>query len=190
MTTPAGSGPHFLFLLTSTRREGNAEALARHAAVALPADAQQTWLRLDEHPLPPFADLRHASAQAWQPTVEGHACTLLEATLAATDIVFVTPVYWYSLPASAKLYLDHWSAWLRAPGWDFKARMAGKSLRAVITLSDSDPRPSEPLQQTLRLTADYMAMRWVGAVVGEGNRPGDVLRDSRALAEAQALFTR
>ena len=38
---------------------------------------------------------------------------LLDATLAATDLVFVAPVYWYSLPAAAKLYLDYWSAWLR-----------------------------------------------------------------------------
>ena len=189
MTSPAPGGAHFLFLLASARRDGNAETLARHAAAGLPAGTRQTWLRLDEHPLPPFADLRHASAGPWQPAVEGPARTLLEATLAATDLVFVTPVYWYSLPASAKLYLDHWSAWLRAPGWDFKARMAGKSMWAVTALSDSDLSLAAPLEGTLRLTAGYMEMRWAGLLAGEGNRPGDVRNDHAALARAVSFFT-
>lgn len=179
---------HFLFLLASTRAGGNAETLARAASAALPPAVQQTWLRLDEHPLPPFVDRRHESAAAWAPDVEGESRFLLEATLAATDVVFVAPVYWYSLPASAKLYLDHWTAWLRAPGWDFKSRMSGRTLWAVTALSDSDSRLADPLRDTLRLTADYMHMRWGGILIGEGNRPGDVHTDSRALTAAKAFF--
>lgn len=190
MTTPARPQAHFLFLLASGRRDGNSEALARRAAAQLPAGTTQTWLRLDEHPLPPFADLRHTSSASWLPTVDGDARRLLEATLAATDLVFVAPVYWYSLPASAKLYLDHWTAWLRAPGWDFKARMAGKSLWAVSALSDSDPALAAPLTETLRLTAGYMQMEWRGALLGEGNRPGDVHQDARASAAAAEFFPR
>jgi NAD(P)H-dependent FMN reductase len=180
--------PHFVFVVASARRDGNSETLARHAAASLPAGARQTWLRLDEHPLPPFADLRHADAAAWQPTIEGPARVLLETTLAATDLVIVSPVYWYSLSAAAKLYLDHWTAWLRAPGWDFKARMAGKTLWGVTALSDGDPALASPLQETLRLTADYMGMPWGGVLLGAGNRPGDVRRDARALAAAAEFF--
>lgn len=190
MTTAAETTAHFLFLLASARRNGNAETLARQAAAQLPASATQTWLRLDEHSLPPFADLRHATDVPWTPAIDGNARKLLEATLAATDLVFVTPVYWYSLPASAKLYLDHWTAWLRSPGWDFKARMAGKSLWAVTALSDRDPALAAPLTETLRLTADYMQMRWRGALLGAGNRPGDVLQDSHATAAAADFFAR
>lgn len=180
--------PHFLFLIASARRGGNSEQLARRAATSLPPGTRQTWVHLDEHPLPPFADRRHESTTAWAPTIEGESRFLLEATLAATDLVIVAPVYWYSLPASAKLYLDHWTAWLRAPGWDFKPRMAGKSLWAVSVLSDSDPRLAHPLVETLRLTAEYMSMRWAGALLGEGNRPGDIAQDSRAQADSANFF--
>jgi NAD(P)H-dependent FMN reductase len=190
MTAPAPSGAHFLFLVASARRDGNSETLARHAAAQLPAAVRRTWLHLDDHPLPAFADLRHTGETAWAPTVTGPARSLLEATLAATDLVFVAPVYWYSLPAAAKLYLDHWTAWLRAPGWNFKARMAGKSLWAVSTLSDRDPALAAPLVDTLRLTADYMQMRWRGALLGEGNRPGDVRQDARAFAQAAEFLVR
>ena len=49
----------FLFVLGSARRDGNTELLARRAAAALPADVEQQWIRLIDHPLPDFTDLRH-----------------------------------------------------------------------------------------------------------------------------------
>ncbi len=188
ISTPS-SGRQFLFLVSSARREGNSEQLARRAAAALPVSSSQTWLNLADLPLPAFDDRRHVSAENWTPTVEGHARTLLAATLGATDLVLVAPVYWYSLPAAAKLYLDHWSAWLRVPGWDFKARMAGKTLWAVSSFSDTDPRFAEPLKESLRLSAEYLHMRWGGQLLGSGNRPGDVLNDQAALAAAARFFT-
>lgn len=177
-----------LFVIASARRDGNTEQLARRAARALPDTVPQAWIHLDDYPLPPFADQRHASTTPWAPAVEGPARTLLEATLAATEIVIVAPVYWYSLPASAKLYLDHWTSWLRAPGWDFKARMAGKTLRGISVSSDGDPASATPLRETLRLTADYMAMRWGGLLLGAGNRPGEVLQDATTAGAAEKFL--
>lgn len=189
-SVPADGSPrHFVFILGSARRDGNAETLARTAAAALPAATAQTWLPLADHSLPPFADLRHADATPWTPEIAGPARTLLEHTLAATDLVIVSPVYWYSLSAATKLYLDHWTAWLRAPGWDFKARMAGKTLWGVTALSDTDLALAAPLEGTLRLTAGYMQMRWGGLLAGEGNRPGDVRQDAAALARAGKFFS-
>lgn len=178
----------YLFVIASARRAGNSELLARHAARALPGAAGQEWLHLADHPLPPFHDLRHAGPETWSPAVEGPARVLLEATLAATDVVLVSPVYWYSLPAAAKLYLDHWTAWLRAPGWDFKARMAGRNLRGISVSSDGDPAAAAPLRETLRLTAYYMGMHWGGLLLGAGNRPGDVLQHAPSLAAADRFL--
>lgn len=183
------SSRRFLFLLSSSRRDGNSEQLARRAATGLPATDTQIWLNLADLPLPAFADLRHATGDNWKPVIKGHARTLLEATLAATDLVLVAPVYWYSLPATAKLYLDHWSAWLRAPGYDFKARMAGKTMWAVSSYSDTDPRFAEPLKETLRLSADYLHMHWGGHLLGSGNRPGEVQQDKKSFTAADRFFT-
>src|SRR5690242_3664785 len=96
----------FLFLVASARREGNTETLARIAASSLPSDIEQQWIHLDEFPLERFEDIRHHAGKnnPW-PLPRGNEKYLLEATLAATDIVFVTPLYWYSLPSSAKLYI-------------------------------------------------------------------------------------
>jgi hypothetical protein len=178
----------FTFLLASARRGGNSERLAGRAAEALPDEWGQSWLRLSDLPLAPFVDRRHPAVDYPEPC--GVERLLLDETLAATDLVFVVPLYWYSLPSSAKTYLDYWSGWLRAPGTDFRGRMAGKTLWGVCVLSDEDPRRADPLIGTLEITAGYMAMNFGGVLLGYGNRPGDVLVDSAALARAEVFFRR
>ena len=176
----------FLFLVASAREDGAAETLARRAAQGLGND-QQRWIRLADLPLDPFVDIRHVGEGTYPPP-QGHARTLLNATLKATDLVFVAPVYWYGLPAWAKLYLDHWSGWMRVPGVDFKAQMAGKRLWALTIVSDETPASAEPLLGCLRLTADYMGMQWGGALIGNANKPADILNDQEALRKAEVFL--
>ncbi len=172
-----------LVLLGSAREGGNTERLARRAVEGLPAGTAVRWLRLAGLPLEPFQDLRHAGGYG-PPT--GNAAALLEATLAATDLVVAAPTYWFGLPAAVKLYLDHWSAWLRAPGVEFKARMAGKTLWAITVNSGApgEVASSRPLIEQLRLTAAYFPMRFGGALVGHGSKPGEVEQDQAAMEEA------
>ena len=176
----------FLFLLASARPSGNTELLARRAASALPEGVRQHWLRLAEHPLPPFVDHRHGSQRFPEP--KGVERLLLDATLEATDIVFVTPLYWYSLPSSAKLYRDYWSAWMRTSDGGFLQWMSGKTTWVVTTVSGENAAAADPMINALRLTADYARMRWGGLLVGHGDRPGDVLTHAPSLAAANVLF--
>lgn len=178
----------FLFLLAGARPGGNTEALARAAAAQLPAHTRQTWLDLRELPLAAFEDVRHAGDGVY-PQPEGNERILLDATLAADDLVIASPLYWYSVSASAKLYLDHWSGWLRVPGADFKARMRGKTMWAVSTLSSTDRTTTDPMLGTLRLSAEYLGMRWGGALLGYANRPGDITQDTAALTAAKTFFS-
>ncbi len=110
----------FLFVLGSARPDGNSALLARRAAEQLPPDVEQQWIDLTAHPLPEFEDLRHDSDHV-RPT-EGTTALLLDATLAATDLVIVSPLYWYAVSAQTKRYLDHWSGWLRTPAWTSRTR--------------------------------------------------------------------
>lgn len=178
----------FLFLLSSGRPEGNAELLARRAAAQLPRGTPQDWVNLSSLALPPFEDLRHTASGF--PAPHGVLEELYQRTVAATEVVFVAPTYWYSLPAPAKLYLDHWSGFARAPGRDFRAAMAGRSLWLVTVNSDlpGEDGASEPAVGMMRLTARYMRMYWHGALIGHGNRPGDVLDDTAAIAAAERYF--
>ncbi|MCA6096077.1 NAD(P)H-dependent oxidoreductase [Streptomyces sp. SCA3-4] len=187
-TEHADPARSFLFLLGSARVDGNTEALAREAAAQLPSHTVQQWLRLSELPLPAFEDRRHTeSGSRTEPT--GNERLLLDATLEATDLVVVSPLYWYSVTAATKLYMDHWGAWLHTPEVRFKQRMQGKTLWAITTTSHDDSALADPLVGMLRSTADYLGMRWGGSLIGHGNRPGDVLRsDTAALTDAKSLF--
>ncbi|MFC9927012.1 flavodoxin family protein [Streptomyces sp. NPDC127190] len=179
----------FLFVLGSARAEGNTELLARAAAEQLPADVEQQWIRLAELPLPDFADLRHGSDHA-QPPSDSAEALLLDATLAATDIVIASPLYWYSVSGLTKRYLDYWSGWLRTPGADFRATLAGRTLWGIAALAAEEPSVADPYLGTLNNSAAYMGMRFGGVLLGNGTAPGDVLKDTEALARAKTFFDR
>jgi hypothetical protein len=180
-------GSDFLFLLGSARYDGNTEHLARHAARSLPDSVKQTWIHLLDHALPLFEDIRHHETRKYSLTSDSER-VLLDATLAATDLVIASPVYWYSVSASVKLYLDHWSAWMRLDGVDFRARMGGKTLWSISALSDDDWSGAQPLIDMMKFGADYMKMNWGGALLGYGNRPGDILNHVDSLERAATFF--
>lgn len=178
----------FLFILGSARHDGNTELLARAAARSLPSPVKQKWIHLLDHALPLFEDIRHHDSRTYSIASQNER-VLLDSTLEATDIVIASPVYWYSISAATKLYLDHWSAWMRLDGVDFKARMTGKTLWAISALSDEDWSGAQPLIDTLRLSAEYMKMTWGGVLLGYGNRPGDVLSHADSLGRATKFFS-
>lgn len=177
-----------LVLLASARADGNAELMARAAVAALPAQVEVRWLRLAELALPPFVDIRHQGSGHY-PEPEGDLGRALKDTLWATELLVAAPLYWYSMPAPLKLYLDHWSGFMRVPGLDFKPQMAGKTMFLLCaTSSGEEPHLAAPLVDSLRLSADYLKMRWGGCVLGDGSRPGDVLKDEAAMAAAARLL--
>ncbi|MER6470403.1 flavodoxin family protein [Streptomyces collinus] len=177
----------FLFVLGSARLDGNTELLARAAAEQLPADVEQRWIRLAEHPLPDFEDVRHDSDRV-RPSSDTATGLLLDETLAATDLVIASPLYWYSVSSLTKRYLDYWSGWLRTPGLGFRAGMAGHTLWGVAALADREPSVAGPLVGTLNNSAAYLGMRFGGVLLGNGSAPGDVAKDTEALARAKTFF--
>jgi multimeric flavodoxin WrbA len=175
----------FLFLLASARSDGNTVSLARAAAEQLPGDTEQRWLDLARLPLADYVDARHAD-EPW-PQQENEEL-LRQATLAATDIVIASPLYWYSMSSYAKRYLDYWSKWLATPDPNFRADMAGRTLWGVTAMAHRQAVVAEPLSLTLHHTAAYMGMRFGGVLLGNGSRPGQVLADERAMVQAKAFF--
>lgn len=177
-----------LILIASTRSGGNAETLAKAAVDGLPPGAEVRWQRRAALSLPPFEDIRH-NGDGQYPAPTGDLARLLDDTLWATGLVIATPLYCYSLATPLKLYLDHWSAFLRVPGLEFKARMAGKTMFVLCATSSGDePHLAQPLVDSLRYSAELLQMRWGGHVLGDGSRPGDVLKDATALQAAAQLL--
>jgi multimeric flavodoxin WrbA len=172
---------HHLFIVSSTREEGhlgNTEWLARRAAAALPEAATQSWLHLARLVLPPFTDVRHTAGS--YPMPEGDLRRLLDATMAASHIVFVSPVYWYSIPAPLKTYIDHWSAWLRVPGLPFKSRDGAQD-----AVADHDPAGTGQGAADDRFGAAVCAVSWRCA--GAARCGARAVHRTRVRNDAEAL---
>ncbi|MEU7031307.1 NAD(P)H-dependent oxidoreductase [Streptomyces sp. NPDC046275] len=175
----------FLFVLGSSRADGNSEILARAAAAHLPAGVAQRWVDLNRIELPDFQDGRHESGEH---AVSAGEELLRRATVEATDVVIVSPLYWYSLSAQTKRYLDYWSGWLNVPGSDFKERMAGGTLWGVTAMAHDEHVVADGLVTGLSLSAAYLRMRFGGVLTGTGSRPGRVRADEGAMSRARTFF--
>lgn len=167
----------FAFMLGGAREGGATELLARRAAGGLPTAAERSWLRLSGLSFPTQAG----------PAAEGAEKKLLDATMEHTDIVVVSPLYWYSVSAQTKLYLDYWALWMTCPGLDFRARMGGKTLWAVSTYARGEARDAQPLVGMLEQTARYLGMAWGGALLCRARSTGQ-LADCDAGRDATAFF--
>jgi putative NADPH-quinone reductase len=177
----------FLFIVASARERGhigNTEWLARQAATNLPEGVQQTWLHISHMQLPPFTDIRHTTGV--YPPPKDDLRTLLDATMACSDLVLVAPVYWYSFPSSLKTYLDHWSAWMRVEGLPFKQEMARKRMHLITTSGDREK--AEPMIQSAKLCADFLSMAFSGVLWGKGGPPSAVQADATAVAAAAGFL--
>ncbi|MER6916920.1 NAD(P)H-dependent oxidoreductase [Streptomyces sp. NPDC000594] len=181
------NGRSFLFVLGSSRADGNTETLARIAAQSLPADVTQRWIDLNELELPDFQDGRHDTDG--EPASEAEEI-LRAATVEATDIVIVSPLYWYSVSAQIKRYLDYWSGWLAVSDLDLETRMKGGTLWGVTVMADREEIRADALRTTLNHTAAYLHMKFGGVLLGNGSRPGQVRKDERALRRAETFFLR
>ena len=103
-------------------------------------------------------------------------------------LVFVSPVYWYSIPSQLKTYIDHWSGWMRTPGVPFKDSMAQKRLHLITT--SGDRAKAQPMIDSVRLCAEFLSMGWGGVLWGKGGPPGAVQADDEAVAVASGFLMR
>ena len=179
----------FLFLLGSTRSGGNTEALARQAAEQLPAGRHRPLAEPHRPRTPRRSATSPRRGARTVPPPPGDAAALLDATLAATDLVIASPLYWYSVSTPVKHYLDHWVNWLHNPGLDFKQRMAGRTLWGVTALAGSDHSAADPLVGTLRHSAAYLGMNWGGVLLGTGTRARRDRGRPEAAARAKTFFS-
>ncbi|MEF9883570.1 flavodoxin family protein [Streptomyces sp. P9-A4] len=187
MTAGATHGPNrsFLFVLGSSRADGNTEILAREAAAQLPPEVPRRWVDLNRLALPDFQDGRHETA-GW-PADENEEL-LRRATLEATDIVIASPLYWYTLSAQTKRYLDYWSGWLNVPDSDFKERMTGRTLWGVTAMAHEEHEVAEGLRTALHHSAAYLGMNFGGVLTGTASRPGRIHADEQSLLRAKTFF--
>lgn len=165
----------------SSREDGNTEALAEVTLEGVPHEK----IILREKNIFPIHDQRHTEG-GFDPVNDDYDAVISE-VLKHDTLVFVTPVYWYTVSGLLKNFIDRWSQSLRDPRYDFKALLSQKKAYILVAGGD-DPRVKAlPLIQQLKYTFQFVGMELAGYVIGKASKPGDMKYDSKAIMEAKWL---
>ena len=110
--------------------------------------------------------------------------------LEADAIIHSVPVYFWSMTAQMKAYLDRWCALFDAD-WKWHRQyyptMKGKRIGLITVCGDSNVHTADPIVHSFRSTVDMTKMNWLGAVMASAADKGDILGDEQARAKAREL---
>ena len=108
--------------------------------------------------------------------------------LEAGALVFASPVYWFTLSAQTKLFMDRLYAFLGPEGNSLK----GKRIGIVLTYGDTDPFTSGAVNalRTFQDAFSYTGSPIVGSVYGSAMDAGEIVQNEELLDEAYELGRR
>ncbi|MCG7410520.1 flavodoxin family protein [Paenibacillus sp. ACRRX] len=173
-----------MFIIQGSSREGgNTEQLTERITQGIEVET----VRLRDYKIMPIVDERHAS-EGFQ-AVEDDMNQIVEAMLNHDTLLLATPLYWYGMSGQMKLFIDRWSQCLRDDSLQFKERMQGKKVYVVIVGGPKAKLTALALVQQFKHICDFMGMTLEGYIIGRGTKPGEVLHDAEAIAEAHVLNT-
>ena len=110
--------------------------------------------------------------------------------LEADAIIHSVPVYFWSMTAQMKAYLDRWCALFDATwSWQksYYPKMKGKRIGVITVCGDPNVHTDDPVVHSFKSTADMTKMRWVGAVMASAGDKAEILKDEKAREKAFAL---
>ena len=165
-----------------TRPDGNTEALTKAATQGLVAEE----IYLKDYSIEPILDKRHAEEGFSE--VNDDYNQIIDRILPHDVLIFSTPIYWYSMTGIMKNLIDRWSQTLRDSKYpDFKKQISQKRAYVIAVGGDKPYTKGLPMIQQFQHIFDFVGITFEGYIIGEGNRPGDIDKDLKALFAAEQL---
>ncbi|MEI2365721.1 MULTISPECIES: flavodoxin family protein [Niallia] len=165
-----------------TRSNGNTALLTEKVIDGVPVDN----ILLREYTILPIMDMRH-TLEGFQKREDDYN-SIVDRILPHDILIFSTPIYWYSMSGLMKNFIDRWSHSLRDLSYpDFKAKMATKKAYVLAVGGDNPTIKGIPMIQQFQHIFDFMGIEFGGYILGNGNKPGDILEDKNAIFAAAQL---
>jgi multimeric flavodoxin WrbA len=103
----------------------------------------------------------------------------------ADGIVIASPVYWFTVSAQTKLFMDRWYALGGPEGYALK----GKRFGIVLTYADEDPFTSGAVNalRTFQDALNFIGAKIVGMVYGSAWEAGKIRENREVMAKAYEL---
>ncbi len=176
-------GQKIMVVIGSPRRKGNSATLAKRVVEG----AREAGAKVESFFLQAM-DIRACTACDACRTKLKKACIIkddmqkLYAKMKAADgIVIASPIYWFTVSAQTKLFMDRWYAL----GGDDGYELAGKKFGVVLAYADADPFTSGAVNalRTFQDAFNYLGARLVGTVYGSAWKAGEI-KKNQALMDA------
>ena len=176
-----------LVVMGSPRARGNSTLLALEAARgAREAGARVESFRLAKMDVGPCLGCDGCRKPGAAGCVRKDDVQLLHPKIRAADaLILASPVYWFTMGAHLKMFMDR----LYAFGAEGYRPLKGKGVGIILTYGDADPFVSGAVN-ALRSFQDafaYVGAPIKGMVYGSADKPGDVKTDAALMKAAHAL---
>jgi multimeric flavodoxin WrbA len=177
-----GIAMNITMFVGSSRKDGNSEQLADLVV----RDIEHKKVYIKDLNIIPIEDLRH-SPNGFQ-ALDDDYDQLIEALEKSDVIIFATPIYWYSMSGLMKNMIDRFSQAIRDERYPNLKEHLKTIQTIVIAVGGNEPRiKGLPLIQQFKYTFEFLNMPFSSYIIGEANKPGDILKDSLALSQAAWL---
>jgi multimeric flavodoxin WrbA len=171
----------------SPRRRGNSAILAEQVtAGAQAAGAEVQIFNLHEMEINPCDACDGCQSAPYSGCINGDDMQELYPELHAADaLVIASPVYWFTVSAQTKLFMDRCYAMIDADGWSLR----GKQVGIVMVYGDSDAFSSGAVNafRTFQDGFRYVGAEIVDFVHGSASDPGEIRDNERVMQQAYAL---
>jgi len=174
----------------SPRREGNSAILADQVAEgARSLGARVDSFYLHGMDIQPCDACDACQSEPYRGCVIGDDMQILYPKLHDADaLVIASPVYWFTVSAQTKLFMDRCYALAGAEGYALR----GKQVAIVMTYGDMDPFSSGAVNafRTFQDGFRFIGTEIAGFVYGSASAAGEIRQDKAAMARAYELGRR
>jgi len=176
-----------MVVIGSPRRKGNSAALAQRVADgAKDTGAQVETFFLHAMDIRPCTACDACRTKLKKDCIIKDDMKRLYPKLKAADgIVIASPIYWFTVSAQTKLFMDRWYAL----GGDDGYALAGKQFGIVLAYADADPFTSGAVNalRTFQDAFNYIGAEMVGTVYGSAWKAGEIKKNKALMDAAYAL---
>jgi multimeric flavodoxin WrbA len=171
----------------SPRKKGNSATLAEQvAAGARSAGADVETFFLHNLNIKPCTACDGCRKKKHVDCVIQDDMHMLYTKLRSADaVVIASPIYWFTLSAQTKLFIDRWYGL----GGDNGYALTGKKFGIVLAYADADPFVSGAVNalRTLQDALGFIEAEIVGMVYGSASKAGEIRKNTALMDDAFEL---
>ncbi len=181
-----------LLVMGSPRKEGNSANLAKQVVAGAKAsgvEVESFYLHgMNIQPCSACESCRKETERGC--VIDDDMRALYPKLRHADALVIASPIYWFTVSAQTKIFMDRWYA-LGGPQEDYAA-FAGKRIGIVLTYADADPFVSGAVNalRTFQDAFHYVGAEIVGMIYGSASEAGEIRTDRDLMEKAYELGKR